>query len=524
MIIITSASYIDQEFSSEFGLIPPAFLPVGNRRLYTWQARCLPDSERRVLTVPESFTLSDFDSARLAELGIEVLHIPEGLSLGESVVCAINLAGNRPDAPLRILHGDTLIGDLPGEALDIVTLSEVDGAYNWAAWHEGEDPRVTPLDENRMVGRVPIANGYFAFADCGLFVRSVIHSSGNFVQGLNAYSRERPLAGVDVERWYDFGHGHTFYRSKARMTTQRAFNNLEIDPEIVRKTSGDAAKMEAEYHWYDSLPGELRIHTPQLVGRLNDPDPGYQLQYLYLASLSEVYVFGQLPRFVWREVFRSCIAFLRTCAEHAPTEPVPLAPGALFYDKTAQRLERWRAEAGVDLDAPWSIDGLDVPSIAEIARRTAAMIPDLDPASLCVVHGDFCFSNILYDFRAQAIKVIDPRGCLPDGTVSIYGDPRYDIAKLAHSVIGLYDFIVAGDCAVERDGQALSLRLPAGASIADVQALFVDMIGEAFGLDRKVLIAMQVHLFLSMIPLHADAPQRQSAFLANALRLYAEIG
>ena len=375
-----------------------------------------------------------------------------------------------------------------------------------------------------MVGRVPIANGYFAFADCGLFVRSVIHSSGNFVQGLNAYSRERPLSGVAVERWYDFGHGHTFYRSKARMTTQRAFNNLEIDPEIVRKSSDDAAKMEAEYHWYASLPGELRIHTPQLVGRLDEPDPGYQLQYLYLASLNEVYVFGQLPRFVWREIFRSCIAFLRSCRAHAPGEPVPLAQGALFMDKTERRLERWRETTGVDLDAAWSIDGRSVPSLAEIARSTAAMIPALDPASLCVVHGDFCFSNILYDFRSQAIKVIDPRGCLPDGTISIYGDPRYDVAKLAHSVIGLYDFIVAGDCAVERDGQALSLRLPESAAIADVQALFLDMIGEAFELDSNVLLAMQLHLFLSMLPLHADAPERQTAFLANALRLYAAIG
>jgi hypothetical protein len=34
------------------------------------------------------------------------------------------------------------------------------------------------------------------------------------------------------------------------------------------------------------------------------------------------------------------------------------------------------------------------------------------------------------------------------------------------------------------------------------------------------IIAIVVHLFLSMLPLHSDRPDRQRAFLANALRLF----
>ena len=34
MLLIMSAAYVDQELQSEFGLIPPAFLPVGNKPLY----------------------------------------------------------------------------------------------------------------------------------------------------------------------------------------------------------------------------------------------------------------------------------------------------------------------------------------------------------------------------------------------------------------------------------------------------------------------------------------------------------
>ncbi len=523
MIIVTSASYIDQEFSSEFGLIPPAFLPVGNKRLYGYLSQSLPTTERRILTVPESFEISRFDQQRLQALDFSILHIPENLSLGESVVCAINLAGNQPDAPLRILHGDTLIQDLPGDELDVVTLSEVDGAYNWAAWHETGEQRLTQLDENRMVGRVKIANGYFAFSDCGLFVRSVVRASGNFVQGVNGYSRERPLRGIEVQQWFDFGHEHTYYRSKARMTTQRAFNKLQINPETVRKSSSDRQKMEAEFRWFSSLPGKLKIYTPHLIDEFDEPEPGYETEYLYLVSLNELYVFGQLPRFTWRKIFQSCLAFLDACRHHTPEQTVVLDSSALFEQKTLKRLGQWQEEAEIDLRTPWSINGIEVPAIETIVERTAAMIPPLKEADLCVVHGDLCFSNILYDFRSQTIKVVDPRGCLPDGTRSVFGDQRYDIAKLAHSVCGLYDFIVAGDYRVEIAGHGATLELPENKAIADVQSVFLQLINDNLGLSRELLYAMQVQLFLSMIPLHADDPGRQRAFLANALRLFSEI-
>jgi len=523
MIIITSASYISQDISSEFGLIPPAFLPVGNRRLYNYQIACLPEMERRVLTIPESFTVSSHDQMQLNSLNVEVLKIPENQTLGESVICAINLSRNPPEAPLCILHGDTLIQDLPGDKLDIVTLSEVDDAYNWAVWNDSDDEPFTQLEDTPMIGRVKIANGYFAFSDCGLFVHSVINSAGNFIQGVNAYSRERTLTPVDVEQWLDFGHDHTFYRSKARMTTQRAFNKLDISPKTVRKSSSDTKKMQAEYDWFSLLPDELRIFTPQLIRQLDGPDFGYEIQYLYLASLNELYVFGRLPRFIWRKIFQGCFAFLDACREHQPDSPMKSNMSALFNDKTQHRLKLYQNSNGIDLDRPWTINGIETPSIKEIAKQTAAMIPAADNAALCVMHGDFCFSNILYDFRAQAIKVIDPRGCMPSGETSLFGDQRYDLAKLAHSVIGLYDFIVAGYYTIEISGHALKFNFPDSHAIDDLQPMFLHMVNEHFGLDKRALCAMQIHLFLSMIPMHADDPERQTAFLANTLRLYTEL-
>ena len=74
----------------------------------------------------------------------------------------------------------------------------------------------------------------------------------------------------------------------------------------------------------------------------------------------------------------------------------------------------------------------------------------------------------------------------------------------------------------EHSGRA-TLELPDSKAIRDVQSVFLQLISDQFGIGRELLYAMQVQLFLSMIPLHADDPGRQQAFLANALRLYSEI-
>ena len=59
-----------------------------------------------------------------------------------------------------------------------------------------------------------------------------------------------------------------------------------------------------------------------------------------------------------------------------------------------------------------------------------------------IIHGDFCFSNILFDRKNTSIRLIDPRGSF--GEFDIYGDPNYDLCKLSHSIEGDYDFFING--------------------------------------------------------------------------------
>ena len=94
-------------------------LPVGVQKLYELQMAALAGAGTVHLVLPEAYALSDHDRARLAELSVEIVPIPEGLRLGEAVVYALNSIG-AGDGPVHILHGDTLISEPPLDPADLI--------------------------------------------------------------------------------------------------------------------------------------------------------------------------------------------------------------------------------------------------------------------------------------------------------------------------------------------------------------------------------------------------------------------
>ena len=225
MRLITSAAYVGQELSAEFGEIPPAFLPVGVARLYEAQIARLGPERPIYLTIPESFTPQPHDQRRLHDLGVVLLPVPEGLRLGESVVYAMNSI-DMPPGPIQILHGDTLIDDLPDGAPDLIAVHAEGDDYSWAAVDLDGDQVVSLEEIAAGSGRDDprsVACGFFGFASGSALVRAITRARGDFIGGLNLYARERPMRAAEVRTWYDFGHIQTYFRSRRAITTARAF-------------------------------------------------------------------------------------------------------------------------------------------------------------------------------------------------------------------------------------------------------------------------------------------------------------
>lgn len=517
MILISSAAYVNSEFQIEFGRLPPAFLPVGNRRIFERQVETLRKTfpeERIYLSLPASYLLSSKDEIVLAKLGVTILRGEETLSLAESVKFAISEAAEF-NGSLRLLHGDTWLSEIPS-SLDLIGIVETQEDYSW----EVED--VSTASES-------VWCGYFAFSDVRAIHESLDTSKRDFIGAVRSYDMKRPLERHKFDGWHDFGHVNTYFQSRARLTTERSFNELSIADGCVRKSGTPPEKIRAEENWFRSIPPSLRIYTPQLISSSVEPSarPHYVLEYLPLPPLNEVFVHGRNPVFYWDRIFSLCGNFLAACQAGLPSSAdvtsIQASAAALAEMKTWRRLDQFVSVPGrPNLDTGLAINGCRVPSLRQIVTECLGKVSEI-PFVPGILHGDLCLSNILFDSRSDRIKVIDPRGLDENGDITIVGDLRYDLAKLNHSIIGLYDHIIAGAFSLRSstdDGTLhFDLEIHTDERIKQIQEIFLErlFLGK---LTARAVMPLTILLFLSMLPLHSDNAGRQTALLANALRLY----
>lgn len=509
MFLITSAAYISSGLASEFGKLPPSMLPVQNKRLYEHQVALVPKKELIVLSLPQSYKLTKYDEKRLSSLNIHIVFVPDGFSLGQSVIYVLNSVAKYSQS-LSILHGDTLFSELTSKE-DVCAVADAEDAYEWASVGEYEEQ---------------VYSGYFSFTDQSLLIKKITECSYNFMQGVEEYRKTKKISMIELPNWMDFGLLNSYYRSISRLTTQRVFNSMDMTRYSVRKSSSDKLKMMAEANWLSSLPISMKHYAPSVWDRGEQMDKGYyEIEYYFLSSLANLYVFGHNKAYVWKEIIDACVDYLNDEFLFKSDTPQKTAVenDQLYALKTNKRLKEYADQVGISLEHSWRINGVNTPSLKEIANITDALITKQDIRFATLMHGDPCFSNILYDFKSKSIKVIDPRGLDNEGNISIYGDFRYDVAKLAHSVLGMYDFIIGGMYEYkELSTYDVMLSFDMGRVIEKTQDYFRSKKFGGYSLSELGTYAILVHLFLSMLPLHSDHPERQKAMLANALRIYVE--
>ena len=153
MIVITSAAYVDTEFCAEVGKLPPAMLPVANKRLFEHQVETLKQrlpKDKVYLSLPECYQIPKKDQLEIDSLGINIIRVPENINLANSLLYVLNSIGEYDNA-IRVLHGDTLIGDLPLDD-NVLAIAKTNDDYNWEV-------------ENKGLTEEMVWSGFFSFND-----------------------------------------------------------------------------------------------------------------------------------------------------------------------------------------------------------------------------------------------------------------------------------------------------------------------------------------------------------------------
>ena len=520
----------------------PAMVPVAGRPVIHWTLRYLRElglHHCHIAVARRGMFVEDFvDCSFGGDCQIEFMTPSLDGGLGRTL---LELADHAVGNAALVVLGDTYFqfvdpGVLHGNE-PFVLVRPVDDSYRWCIAETDSDGRVTRLRDKEpdLPGPLDALIGVYYFPDLNE-LREVAREANQVAAAANRRTemsdvlrllmRRRAVRAIPAGDWLDCGNPDMQADAHRRLLQKRAFNELTMDNVIgtVTKRSRHVEKFLDEINYFRLLPPQLAIMFPRVVDySVAWNSPSITLEYYGYPTLAEVFVFENVDPGVWERVFRHLHDVLTTgfMRDHRP-----LRAGAvkeMYLGKTRRRIE--------SLTGPEPLVRLTRrPGTLRVCGREISNLPHLwgqletavalleDNANGCVIHGDLCLSNVLYDLRSGICKFLDPRGSF--GESGIYGDPRYDVAKLYHSIYGLYDFLTNDLFRVSSGEDYVDLDIRSRPYHAEIRRRFEHVFFRDF--DRREILLITGLLFASMPALHYDAPQRQLAMYTRALQLLDE--
>lgn len=324
----------------------------------------------------------------------------------------------------------------------------------------------------------------------------------------------------------DLGKIRDFLSFSSGSTATRHFNEVQIDTYYYTKSSSDKRKMQAEYSFYSLVPERMR---PWVIQTFDFKDEGerasYKMLRYYLADSALQWVHGAFEPDTFTPFIERLLFFIsdrprQTCTKEQSTA---LAQN-LFVTKLEKRVNEFlMMDEGRRINqlASSTTPELD---LSHLLHRYLKLFKRFENAFSfdyrVVGHGDPCFSNILYDQQQYLLKLIDPKGATTEE--DLWTHPLYDLCKISHSVLGDYDFINNGLYNVGfADNNDLVLNF-SHTNHASLKPIFVDQV-KAMGHDVRIMRLGEASLFLSMLPLHIDYPNKVLAFMLKARQILDEV-
>ena len=273
------------------------------------------------------------------------------------------------------------------------------------------------------------------------------------------------------------------------------------------------------------MPEELKTLTPRIIIKEQQDNQVTITQEFYgYPSLSELFVYGDLSASVWESIIDYMFQIHGLFKQfEKPAKVVHLVE--MYQTKTNERITQMLGQNNF-WEMIWNrknifVNGVKYENIQPCLVKLANDIEALTrQKTFNIIHGDYCLSNILYDLNNQIVRLIDPRGSF--GGKGIYGDTRYDIAKLRHSLVGLYDYIVGDLFQINTTDEGFDFELFEDYKNKHL-AQYTDKAISANGYNLREIKLIEGLLFLSMIPYHADYIERQQMMYVKSIQILNEL-
>lgn len=465
---------------------------------------------------------------------VKQIFVEGGEDIATSLVCMLDNCDD--NLPTQIILGDTLINEVfPKESDVFLSSPNIKTSKQWCLVSKDENGHISRIYNKErdisIAGKEALV-GYYRFSDTALLKKLVFAElqtdNPNIINVFLNYNKQIPILVKTTKNWFDFGHISGAVQARLGLFCAREFNNLSVDAVrgTITKISAKKQKLLDEANWYQSLPAEISCFAPRVFNVSEDEKCARVEMELYgYANLAETFIYGSNNLEDWYNIIEALLKVHKVFEKY--TEPADRDElEEIYIRKTEQRLADIAAKYP-KIDAMMkssyiTINNAHYRNWPELRERLTSALKKLAVYNRrTIVHGDYCFSNILFDPMHYIFKLVDPRGRFK--TQTIYGDPRYDIAKLRHSIVGLYDFIVAGLYKLKQVGENSYEFQISSPIVAERLEPFFDELVLEYGYDSKEIKLIEAVLFLTMIPLHGDDINRQKAFYLTAVKKLNEV-
>jgi dTDP-glucose pyrophosphorylase len=424
-----------------------------------------------------------------------------------------------------IYSGDTIYrGNLSFDSSFVTVVSRFDDSSKWCIVESENSILYFVNKPDSYTWQWKAITWLYYFQDLSLLLSLMREQKiWEFYNIIDSYARTKDIILVESDGWYDMGNIDNYYQAKIDFLKTRHFNSLEYNDTYwtIKKSSSNNDKINCEINWYLNMPDELRIFAPRLVDYNISESSYYEIEYYWYGSLGDMFLFWHMSIDIWKSILGKLFDTVSLFKRHKAKRPRSYFVD-VYKDKTLDRISQMKDDPFFE-HLMWYDD---IILNGERYDNIKNFIPLLDSYvdelyiedDITFMHGDFFPWNLIYDPNNRILKMIDPRGSF--GEVGIYGDNKYDIAKMRHSFVWHYDFIVSDLFTLAHDGAnnfVLNIQLE------DVQysvsKVFDELLVDKW-YDIHKICTIEALLFLSMIPLHSDYPERQKAMYLIAVQKF----
>ena len=212
----------------------------------------------------------------------------------------------------------------------------------------------------------------------------------------------------------------------------RPFNKITIDGDCLIKEPVDIQGenlAKREVAWYERARG---LNIPELP-KIYDTHP-LKMEYIKGRNIYEC----DFDYDVKKSILKSLIGSLEELhnSEHVEVDTFSIEDA--YYSKTMERLAKIQDLVPFARDKEILINGKKCKNVFFYKRKLQEKLDKLKSncERFVFIHGDCTFSNLMVR-EDNRLVLIDPRGYF--GFTELYGDVRYDWAKLYYSIVGNYD-------------------------------------------------------------------------------------